>query len=94
MKGKAESSERVLNEIKASRLSNNEFKTLFIGSLKSPLRTTKNYRENTRNLLQKKISIEMDIETINKGQEEMNNTISELKNTVEVIKSRLDEAED
>ena len=34
-----------------------------------------------------------EIETINKGQEEMN-TISELKNTVEGIKSRLDEAED
>ena len=35
-----------------------------------------------------------EIETINKGQEEMKNTISELKNTVEGIKSRLDEAED
>ena len=34
------------------------------------------------------------IETINKGQEEMKNTISELKNTVEGMKSRLDEAED
>ena len=35
-----------------------------------------------------------EIGTINKGQEEMKNTISELKNTVEGIKSRLDEAED
>ena len=35
-----------------------------------------------------------EIETINKGQEEMKNTISELKNTVEGIKSRPDEAED
>ena len=34
------------------------------------------------------------IETINKDQEEVKNTISELKNTVEGIKSRLDEAED
>ena len=34
-----------------------------------------------------------EIETINKGQEEMTNTISELKNTVEGMKSRLDEAE-
>ena len=33
------------------------------------------------------------IETTNKGQEEMQNTISELKNTVEGLKSRLDEAE-
>ena len=35
-----------------------------------------------------------EIDTINRGQEEMKNTISELKNTIEVIKSRLDEAED
>ena len=35
-----------------------------------------------------------EIETINKGQEEMKNTISKLENTVEGIKSRLDEAED
>ena len=34
-----------------------------------------------------------EIETINKGQEEMKNTISELKNTVEGIISRLDEAQ-
>ena len=33
-----------------------------------------------------------EIETINKGQEKMKNTISELKNTVEGIKSRFDEA--
>ena len=35
-----------------------------------------------------------EIETINKGQEEIRNTISELKNTVEGIKCRLNEAED
>ena len=35
-----------------------------------------------------------EIETINKGQDKMNNTISELKNTVEGMQSRLDEAED
>ena len=35
-----------------------------------------------------------EIDTINKGQEEMKNTILEPKNTVEGIKSRLDEAED
>ena len=34
-----------------------------------------------------------EIETINKGQEEMKKTISELKNTVEGIKSRINEAE-
>ena len=35
-----------------------------------------------------------EIETINKGQDDMQNTISELKNIVEGMKSRLDEAED
>ena len=35
-----------------------------------------------------------EMEIINKGQEEMQNTISELKNIVEGMKSRLDEAED
>ena len=35
-----------------------------------------------------------EIETINKGQEEMKNAISELKNTVQGIKSRLDEEKD
>ena len=35
-----------------------------------------------------------EIETINKDQDEMNNTISELKNTVEGIRRRPDEAED
>ena len=35
-----------------------------------------------------------EMETINKGQDKMKNTISEVKNTVEGIRSRLDEAED
>ena len=35
-----------------------------------------------------------EIENIDKGQEEMTNTISEFKNTVEGMKSRLDEEED
>ena len=39
------------------------------------------------------ISMKRDIQTINKSQEEMKNTISELKNIVEAIKSRLHEAE-
>ena len=36
-------------------------------------------------------SMKKDIETINKRQEEMKNTISQLKNTIEGIKGRLDE---
>ena len=46
------------------------------------------------NSLQNYINMKKEIETINKGQEEMKNTISELKNTVDGIKSMLDEAED
>ena len=59
----------------------------------SSQRTTKNYRETMMthcNCVNKK----KEIETTNKGQEEMKNTISELKSTVQGIKSRLDEAED
>ena len=59
----------------------------------SSQRITKNYRETTMNSANY-INIKKEIEIINKGQEEMKNTISELKNTVERIKSRLHEAED
>ena len=41
------------------------------------------YNEFTSNC----INMKKEIETINKGQEEMNNTISELKNTVEESKT-------
>ena len=49
-----------------------------------------NYNELTKN----SINMKKEIEAINKGQEEMKNTIPELKNRVEVIKNRLSEAED
>ena len=52
MKGKEESSERVLNEIEVSQLSDIEFKTMVIGISMSSVRTTKNYRGTMRNLLQ------------------------------------------
>ena len=42
-------------------------------------RITKNYRETTMNTLQTISTWKKEIETINKGQEEMKNTISELK---------------
>ena len=47
-----------------------------------------NYNELTENY----INMKKEIETINKGQEEMKNIIFELKITVEGIKSRLNEA--
>ena len=58
---------------------------------------TQNYQKQHRNdkeFTANYINMKKEIETINKGQEEMNNTISELRNTVDRIKSRLDEAED
>ena len=48
---------------------------------------------NNKELTPNCINMKKEIGTINKGQEEMRNTISELKNTVEGIKSRLNEAE-
>ncbi|KAF6131042.1 hypothetical protein HJG60_007944 [Phyllostomus discolor] len=48
------------------------------------------YNELTANY----INMKKEIETLNKGQGEMKNTISDLKNTVEGMKSRIHEAED
>ena len=50
-------------------------------------RITKNCRENE--LTANCVNMKKEIETINKGQEEMKNTISELKNTVEGSKADL-----
>ena len=93
MKGKEESSERMLSETEKSQLSDIEFKALVIRKLNE---LTDNYQkqqgiynEPTANY----INMKKEIETINKGQEEIKNTISELKNTVEGIKSRPDEVE-
>ena len=83
MKGKEEESETMLTEKEASKLSDTEFK--------------ENYQKlqgNDNELIANYINMKEEIETINKGQKEMKNTILELKNTVEGMKSRLDEAED
>ena len=94
MKGKEEASERMLTEIDASQLSDTKFKALVITKLNE---LTDNYQKIHRiynEITANYINTKKDVETINKGQEEMKNTISELKNTVEGIKSTLDEAED
>ena len=94
MKGKEEVSERMLNEREASQLSDIEFKAVVIRRLNE---LTENYQKlqgNCNELTANHINMKKEIETINKGQEEMKNTISELKNTAERIKSRLDEVED
>ena len=80
MKGKEELSERMLNEIEASQLSDTKLKALIIRKLNE---LTENYQKqqgNYNELTANYINMKKEIETISKGQEEMNNNISELKN--------------
>ena len=86
-KGKEESADKELDEIRASNLSDTEFKIMVIRMFKE---LSDNYRELSGNYR----TIKKDIETINKIQEEMKNTLSDRKYALEGIKSRLDEAED
>ena len=94
MKGKEEVSETMLNEKEASQLSDNEFKELVMRKLHELTQNYQKLQGNCNELIAYYINIKKEIETINKGQEEMKHTISELKNKVEGIKSRLDEAQD
>ena len=97
MKGKKEGSERMLTEKEASQLSDTEFKAMVIRKLTELCELTENYQKQQRNsneLTANYINMKERKESINKGQEEMKNTISELKNTVEGMKSRFDEAKD
>ena len=77
------------NEIEANQLSDIEFKAMIIRKL---THLTENYQKlqgNSNELTANYINMKKEIETINKGQEEMKNTISELKNTVEGSKADL-----
>ena len=70
---------------------------MVIGKLTELSELKENYQKlqgNDNELIANYINMKKEIQTINKCQEEMKNTISELKNTVEGMKSRLDEAED
>ena len=67
-----DSPQKELNEMKASKLSDIEFKRMVIKMLKE---LTENYKEMTNNQNSKK----KEIETINKNPEEMKNTSSEIK---------------
>ena len=82
MKGKEEASERMLTEKEASQLSDIEFKAIVIRKLTELSELTENYQQqqgNYNELTANYINMKKEIETINKGQEEMKNTISELK---------------
>ena len=93
-KGKEESPEGVLNEIKANNVSDVEFKIMIIRMFKE---LSESYKETYRiykEVSEHNINMKKAIATMSKSQEEMKNTISQMKNTLEGIKSRLDEAED
>ena len=87
MKGKEEASERMLNEIEASQLSDIEFKAMLIRKLNEPTQNYQKLQGNYNELTANYINMKKEIETINKGQGEMKNTMSELKNTVEESKA-------
>ena len=65
----------MLNEIKASQLSDTEFKTMVTRKLKELSANYQKLQGNYEELTANDISIKKDTETINKGQEEMKNTI-------------------
>ena len=77
MKGKEETSERMLNEIEASQLSDTEFKAMVISKLNEFTENCQKLQGNYNELIANYINMKKEIETINKGQEEMENTISE-----------------
>ena len=88
VKGKEEASERMLTEKEASQLSDTEFKAMVMRKLTELSELKENYQKlqgNSNELTAKYINMKKEIETINKGQEEMKNTTSELKNTVEGV---------
>ena len=87
MKRNEETSERMLNEIEASQLLDNEVKALVIRKLYELIESYQKLQGNYNELTANYINMKKEIETLNKGQEEMKNTISELKNTVEGIKA-------
>ena len=82
MKVKEEVSERMLNEIEASQLSDNEFQALVIRKLNELTENCQKLQGNYNELTTNYINMKREIETIKKGEEEMKNVISELKNTV------------
>ena len=76
MKGKEESSERMLNEIEASKLSDIEFKTMVIRKLNELSVNYQKLQGNYEELTANYMSIKKDIETIDKDQEKMKNIIA------------------
>ena len=76
MKGKEKASDTMLNEIKARQLSDIEFITMVIRKFNELTENCQKLQRNWNSLTANYINMKKEIETINKGQEEMKNTIS------------------
>ena len=74
MKGKEEASETMINEKEASQLSDDEFKKLVIRKLNELTQNYQKLQGNYTELTANYINMKKEIETINRGQEEMKNT--------------------
>ena len=68
MKGEEEVSERMLNEIEASHLSDIEFKAMVIRKLNELTENDQKLHGNYNKLTANYINMKKEIETINKGQ--------------------------
>ena len=80
MKGKEENSERMLTEKEARQLSDTQFKAMVIRKITEHSELRENYKKlqgNYNEPTASYINMKKEIETINKGQEEMKNTISD-----------------
>ena len=78
MKGQEEASERMQTEKEASQLSDTEFKAMVIRKLTELPELKEKYQKlqgNYNELTANYINMKKEIETINKSQEEMKNTI-------------------
>ena len=71
MKGKEDTSERMLNEIEASQLSDTEFKAMVIRKLTELRDNYQKLQGNYNELTANDINMIKEIGSINKGQEEM-----------------------
>ena len=74
MKGKGEVSETMLNEKEASQLSDIEFKELVIRKFNNLTQNYQKLQGNYNEITVNYIKMKREIDTINKGQEEMKNT--------------------
>ena len=71
MKAKEETSERMLNEIEASQLSDNELRELVIRKLHDLTESYQKLQGNYNELTENYINMKKEIETINTDQEEI-----------------------